>query len=132
MAAGGTPSALRASLITRPVVGLTGRSVRNSTYLGIAKYGSSDLRNEKNSGASGADSELHTMHALISSSPNGEGTAQTATCATAGCCAMASSSSNEDTFSPRRRSASFLRSTNVITPSASAWAFSPVWGQRVG
>ncbi len=43
---------------------------------------------------------------------------------------MAASSSSEETFSPRRRMESFLRSTKWKKPSSSRRAMSPVWCHR--
>ncbi len=49
--------------------------------------------------------------AITSSSPNSVRTPTAAHSRTRGCCATAASTSNEEMFSPRRRIASFIRST---------------------
>jgi hypothetical protein len=52
-----------------------------------------------------------TTHTITSSSPSSLGTPMAAISATAGCRNSACSTSNDETFSPRRLIASFLRST---------------------
>jgi hypothetical protein len=88
-------------------------------------------KNSKSSRAVGAAPSAATMQTLMSSSPNGDGTATAAARRTAGWVMTVSSSSNEETFSPRRRSESLVRSTKVRKPWWSATAASPVWCQRL-
>ena len=69
---------------------------------------------------------LTTTHARMSSSVASLGTATTAASSTAGCSMISFSTSKLDTFSPRRRIASFMRSTNAYCPSGSMRNASPV------
>ena len=62
----------------------------------------------------------------MSSSVAALGTATTAASSTAGCSMSSFSTSKLETFSPRRRIASLVRSTNAYWPSGSTRNASPV------
>jgi hypothetical protein len=68
-------------------------------------------RNPVSSAGSSGWPPAVSMTAYTSSSPSSDGTPMTATSLTAGCRRMNDSTSKEEMFSPRRRSASLTRST---------------------
>ena len=67
--------------------------------------------------------------AITSSSASGERTGNAAAFATASWLSSTCSTSNDEMFSPRRRIASFSRSTKRKAPSACRTTRSPVWNQ---
>src|SRR6185503_9546438 len=70
-----------------------------------------------------------TTTSMTSSSPSSLGTGIAAHSRTSGCALASDSTSNDEMFSPRRRIASFMRSTKKKLPSASRRKPSPVWNQ---